>query len=297
VEAERPHRREALAGLLWPDQPERLARRNLSQALVRLRRAIGDYQTDRPFLRITGKSLQFNAATAELDVVRFEQLVAACAAHSHTRTAVCPSCVARLEAACALYRGDFLQDLFLAGSRPFEEWVFFRREQLHRQALSALAVLALHYEIQGAYDKAVGYAERQLALEPWNEAAHRQRMRALALDGQRGAALAQYQVCRRVLAETVDAQPAPETTALYQRILKGELDPGERETPSCLQVGVGAGSKEPGEFNPGLRFGIVMALLTGQTRRAELLRTYRLSEATLDGWLQLFWEQGPAIFA
>ena len=39
VEAERPHQWETLAGLLWPNQPERSARLNLSQALSRLRRA------------------------------------------------------------------------------------------------------------------------------------------------------------------------------------------------------------------------------------------------------------------
>ena len=36
------HRREKLAGLLWPDSDETNARRNLSQALWRLRKAIGE---------------------------------------------------------------------------------------------------------------------------------------------------------------------------------------------------------------------------------------------------------------
>lgn len=40
VEAARPHRREALAGLLWPEQPEVAARTNLRQAMARLRRAL-----------------------------------------------------------------------------------------------------------------------------------------------------------------------------------------------------------------------------------------------------------------
>ncbi len=35
VEADRPHRREKLAGLLWPDRPERSARTNLRSALGR----------------------------------------------------------------------------------------------------------------------------------------------------------------------------------------------------------------------------------------------------------------------
>ncbi len=41
LEADRPHRREALAGLLWPDQPRKAARDGLRNALATLRKAIG----------------------------------------------------------------------------------------------------------------------------------------------------------------------------------------------------------------------------------------------------------------
>src|SRR5438045_4862311 len=40
VEASRAHRRDALAGLLWPEQPEEAARRNLRQALYKLRQLL-----------------------------------------------------------------------------------------------------------------------------------------------------------------------------------------------------------------------------------------------------------------
>lgn len=223
VEADRPHRRETLAALLWPDRPEATARRSLSQALVRLRRAIHDYHASPPFLLITGKTIQFNAAAAELDVACFESLLAAYANHPHSSLAGCLPCLERLEGAAGLYRGEFLQGLFLADSQLFEEWALFKREQLHRQALDALHTLALHYEDQTEYEKAQRYAERQLALEPWREKAHRQLMRALALNGGRGAALAQYRTCCRVLADELGVEPAPETTALYERIRRGEL--------------------------------------------------------------------------
>src|SRR5438034_10211027 len=40
VEASRAHRRDALAGLLWPEQPEEASRRNLRQALYKLRQLL-----------------------------------------------------------------------------------------------------------------------------------------------------------------------------------------------------------------------------------------------------------------
>jgi DNA-binding SARP family transcriptional activator len=61
MEADRPHRRESLVGLLWPDWPEPSARKNLNQALYNLRAAIGDREADPPFLLISPKTLQFNS--------------------------------------------------------------------------------------------------------------------------------------------------------------------------------------------------------------------------------------------
>ena len=48
AEADRPHRREALAGLLWPEWPERTARTNLRRALADLRQVIGDHEASPP---------------------------------------------------------------------------------------------------------------------------------------------------------------------------------------------------------------------------------------------------------
>src|SRR4051794_8572882 len=63
VEAERSHTRASLAGLFWPEMAEDLALRNLSQTLIRLREAIGEPPSDRPFLHITRQSIQWNAAS------------------------------------------------------------------------------------------------------------------------------------------------------------------------------------------------------------------------------------------
>jgi len=57
VEADRPHRREVLAGLLWPDWPDREALSNLRYALSNLRQAIGDRTAEPPFLIIARDAL------------------------------------------------------------------------------------------------------------------------------------------------------------------------------------------------------------------------------------------------
>src|SRR5947199_6265347 len=62
IEADRPHRRDALTGLLWPELPDSAARMNLRQALASLRHAIDDHSSTPPFLLITRETIQFNTA-------------------------------------------------------------------------------------------------------------------------------------------------------------------------------------------------------------------------------------------
>ncbi|MEZ4664064.1 MAG: bacterial transcriptional activator domain-containing protein [Caldilineaceae bacterium] len=120
--------------------------------------------------------------------------------------------------------GDFLGDFSVVDSDPFEEWRNVLQEQLHIQMLDALTVLANAAEVSGDEEQALQDAQRQLALEPWLEAAHRRIMRILAQRGQRNGALAQYNRCRQVLANELGVEPDGETMALYEQIQRGEFD-------------------------------------------------------------------------
>lgn len=222
IESGRPHRREALAALLWPDKPRRKALANLRQALARLRRALGQPQEGRPFLLVTRRTIAFNPECDHtLDVQVLVRHLAFSRQHPHRRVDQCKVCIDRLELAVALYRGEFLAGLSLRDSQPFEEWRLHQQELLHRQVMDALFSLTRYYEGRTQYPHALVYGRRQLALEPWSEEAHRQVMRLLALSGQRSAALAQYQACCRILAQEFGVQPEEATVALARRIRRG----------------------------------------------------------------------------
>ena len=75
VESDRAHRREKLAGMLWPDYTESSARANLRRALADLRQAIGDHHATPPYLHITRETIQFNTDSDYwLDVDAFSAL-------------------------------------------------------------------------------------------------------------------------------------------------------------------------------------------------------------------------------
>ena len=221
AEADQPHRRDKLAGLLWPNSPQKMARTNLRRALADCRKAIGDHQANPPYLLITRQTIQFNSASAAwVDVVAFTLLSTA----NTTNQPLDEQAIQQLEKAAQLYRGHFLEGFFVDDSLPFEEWALLKGERFQRQTLLLLHRLVAHYEACGAYERAVPHAWRQVELDPFQEPAQRQVMRLLALTGQRAAALSQYESLKRLLDEEMGMAPASKTTALYEKILADDLD-------------------------------------------------------------------------
>jgi DNA-binding SARP family transcriptional activator/tetratricopeptide (TPR) repeat protein len=214
VEADRPHRRETLAALLWPEEPDAVAHNNFRNTLSILRKALGDRarsgdrgNIDAPFLLVTREIVQFNCTSdCWLDVRAFQEYVAASNSGSQLTKAV------------ALYRGDFLEGFYVKGSVAFEDWMILIRDRLQRQVGTALQRLVEIHEDQSDYDHACAYAWRWTELEPWQEDAYQHLMRALALNGQRTAALAQYEVCRDILQQEFGVEPSAQTVRLYERI-------------------------------------------------------------------------------
>src|SRR5690606_14401883 len=82
-----------------------------------------------------------------------------------------------LTEAVALYRDHFLAGFSLRDSEPFDTWQQLQTEHFRRELAWALEQLASSYAEQAAWDTALGYAQRWLALDPLQEAAHREIMR------------------------------------------------------------------------------------------------------------------------
>lgn len=225
MEPGRPHRRDALAGLLWPEWPDDDARRNLRQSLHRLKQTLDSAAPGLAdqLLQASQTTVQLDPAALALDVDEFRRLLAEVEAHAHRSLPTCQPCMARLTQAVELYHGELLAGISLPDAATFEEWQVIQREALHYQAVTALQALGSAYEQRGEHGLAHGAAMRLLGLEPWQEDAHRLAMRALALSGQRNEALAHFDLCRRVLEEELGVEPSDETRALYWQIAAGEL--------------------------------------------------------------------------
>ncbi len=223
VESKTKHSREALATMLWPTQMSADAKRNLRLALFNVRRVLGDTDAGTPYLVATQKSLHLNpAAPYWLDVTKFAAPLPVAPAVPDTE--YCRHCIAQGELQIALYRGPFLDGLSVSDTQDFEDWLYPRREALHRQALVLLERLAACHEQLGDYASALKHAERYALLEPWDEGGHRRLMQLLALNGGAGAALIHYEATRRLLERDLGVAPQERTRALADAIREGKFD-------------------------------------------------------------------------
>ncbi|MEZ4866720.1 MAG: BTAD domain-containing putative transcriptional regulator [Caldilineaceae bacterium] len=195
--------RVALAGLLWPDVPDSVARKNLRDILPNLRQLFGDYLIT---TRDTA-TLDF-AQGIWLDVNRFRTVL--------TNAATVP--LDALQSAVDLYQDEFLAGFYTRQAPSYETWVLQEREALRVLLLRGLQQLSKRYIADGAYEAALAVNRRHLAIEPWDEEIHRLQMALLALSGQRGAALRQYENCCRILDVELGVAPLPETAALYSAL-------------------------------------------------------------------------------
>jgi DNA-binding SARP family transcriptional activator/predicted ATPase len=213
----RPHSRETLAGLLWGDMSEAQAAKNLRNVLSNLRALVGSH------VLITREEAAFDLHSDYwLDVAEF---TAALSGDLTQKT------LTTLHNAVELYQGDFLEGFYAGEALAFEEWVAGRRSLLQGLIVQALHLLVVRHLEREEHAAGIEYANRLLAIEAWREETHRHLMILLARSGQRSAALAQYDLCRRVLLDELGVEPLPETTALYTRIRSAAAPPPHNLPP------------------------------------------------------------------
>lgn len=200
-----PCSREALAGLLWGDMPDTAARTNLRVTLNRLPLPL------RSFLDIDHHAIALKLDEVDLDVWVLETAVSGNTAAWQT--------------AVSLYHSDFLDGLTIPDAPAYEEWALMQRERLRLLVIDLLQRLAAEALERQAYNDGIAYTRRSLAMDNWREEAHRLLMRLLALAGRRSDALAQFEVCRRLLAENLGVAPTVETRDLYETIKANRLIP------------------------------------------------------------------------
>ena len=209
----KPHRREALTTLLWPDVPDVQSKRYLRKTVWQLHSALAQLTPlgATPILHTDPDWLQVSAeADSWLDVAQFE-----CGYHlaeDMDGEELDPATAVQVEAAVELYRGDLLEGWY-------QEWCLFERERLERMYLALLDKILSHCATHGRYEAGINYGTLALRHDPARERTHRRLMRLHALAGNRSEALHQYAVCADTLRRELGVAPSERTNALCDHIL------------------------------------------------------------------------------
>lgn len=230
--------RDRLIDELWGDEPPGSAVTSLQVYVSGLRQALGAER-----IETRGQSYVLRVEPGELDVERFERLVAS----------------GGIREALALWRGPALADL--AGEPIAREADRLEERRLHALELRNELELA-----EGRHAEVAAELESLVAEHPYREGLRRQQVLALYRDGRQKEALEAYQDARRTLAE-LGIEPSAELRELERAILRQDA---ALAAPEPVRIE----SRLPAPPTPlvgrGLEVAAVAGLLRGEARLVTL---------------------------
>ncbi len=199
------HRREKLAGLLWPDSTESNARTYLRQALWRVRKAMETAGIScETYLEVDDLALRFPAeAPYSLDAAVLLELS--------------PSggwSVEELQAAVSAYRGEFLPGFY-------DEWTVVERERLLAAFDRKMRLLTDHLQAQQRWNDVLVWAERWVSLSRVPEPAYVAMMTAHAGLDDIPAMHMTYERLAEALDRELGMAPSDEVCSLRERLGHG----------------------------------------------------------------------------
>ncbi len=200
------HRRERLAGILWPESAESNARSNLRHALWRLRRALGDaadhiVTDDLTVAFRSGDDVWIDTAILDQPLSKAWSME-------------------DLQEAVSLYQGELLPGFY-------DDWVSLERERLHAILEQKMGLLLDGLVQEGQWQDVLEWGERWIALGQVPEPAYRALMMARAGLGDLAGMASVYQRCSQALERELGVEPSEQTLALYEDLASGKLPGGE----------------------------------------------------------------------
>ena len=201
----RPHRRERLADLFWPELDAERARRALNSAIWRLRKLLASDPESQG-----GDSLQTVGSETVLAPAPWLDIDASALEHAATFVLKQPSALEdpetlrRVAEILHRYEGPFLDG-------DDGDWILEERERLHSLFLRAATLVVSRLGLADQYHEAIRLARRALLFDPYRKELVRTLITLLALDERRCEAIQYYQTWSKSLKAELDIGPLPAT--------------------------------------------------------------------------------------
>jgi DNA-binding SARP family transcriptional activator len=230
----RKHHREQLIETLWQDSAAELGKPYFRKALWQLQTSLKKLgiEPTRGLLEIDNEWLRINtAANLWVDIYAFEQ------SYNRTRDLRGSQLSLRqyqdLCAAAALYRGEFLENLY-------QDWCIVERERYKEMFLLMLDKMMGYCEKHRQFDTGIAYGQTILSFDCAHEQTHYRLMRLKYLAGNRTGALRQFETCRKALRKELNVEPAERTQTLLDRIASDLPLSGQSSLDTKLEENLGS---------------------------------------------------------
>lgn len=187
--------REELSGLLWADMEESVARKNLRNALYKLKKSFGDEEV----LEFLNKStIVLNPSiTIETDVEKF---------------------IANA-GEIGLYTGEFLKGYMPKDAENFESWMIETREYLEELYIKRLNKQIEDEKKNKNYDRVEEYCKLLIKIDEFNEEAYRILIDCYKEQGKFNNAIKAYNKISDVLSKELSISPDDKTIKVFKETL------------------------------------------------------------------------------
>jgi len=215
IHRQRPHSREKLSDLLWPNNSTSKAKRYLRQALWQLQTALQSEQGEAHLLTANAEWIELaHDHDLWIDVDEFESVYTD--VQGVRGRNLSEDDVATLRDVIPLYRGDLLENWY-------QDWCILERERLQNIYLLMLDKLIGYCESTQAYEDGIIYGTKILNCDQAHERTFRRLMRLHYRAGNRTRALRLYRRCEAILRDELGVKPAERTQILYHQIQNDTL--------------------------------------------------------------------------
>ena len=206
----RPHRRERLADLFWPELDAEHGRRALNSAIWRLRKLLVTETTKGESLQTLGSETILEPGEwLDIDAAALEQ--AASVAIRHPAALEEPETLSRIATVLHRYEGPFLDG-------DDGDWILEERERLHSLFVRTATLVVCRLGAAQLYPDGISLARRALQFDPYREELVRYLLMLLALDERRYEAIQYFQNWSKALRADLDIAPLPATRRVLDEI-------------------------------------------------------------------------------
>jgi DNA-binding SARP family transcriptional activator len=209
---DRPHRRERLADLFWPELDADRGRRALNSAVWRLRKLLAPASANKDGRNLRTVGLEtILERTPWLDIDSWALQQATAVALGEPEAILEPEKLKEIAAVLYRYEGPFLDG-------DDGDWVLEERERLHSQFVRATLVVVRRLGSYSLYHDAIQLARHALRFDPFREELVRLLIVLLALDERRFEAIRYYESWSDLLQRELGISPLAATRAVLSEI-------------------------------------------------------------------------------